>query len=103
MQAKDEPHRTKEQMKDDIQKFLRSLRTECKKAGTELKYVHVMEIGEKGARHHHLIINNIDIKVLTKLWKFGRPHIHPLDDSGQYEIGTIEDVESYLCSFLDED
>lgn len=79
-----EPYRTREEMKEDIAKFLRDLRKAYKAAGKELKYIHVMEIGSKGARHHHLIINHIDTAIVSKAWKHARAQIFPLDDSGQY-------------------
>ena len=50
-----------EQMKEDKAKFLRKLRTEFRKQDKELKFVHVFEIGKRGARHHHLVINSIDL------------------------------------------
>ncbi|NYC04401.1 hypothetical protein BCM20_004407 [Clostridium beijerinckii] len=51
----------------------------------ELKYIHVMEIGQKGARHHHLVINEIPIKILRKCWTKGRIHVTPLNTNGQYK------------------
>ncbi len=83
--GKEEAHRTKEEMKEDISKFLRKLRGEYRKLGQELRYVHVMEIGEKGARHHHLVVNYIDSRIVQQCWgKLGRPMLYPLDESGQY-------------------
>ena len=73
-----------EEMKEDIQKFLRLIRREYKKAGITLKYIRVMEKGKKGARHHHLIMNEIPVKIIRKCWEKGRVHINPLDDTGQY-------------------
>lgn len=66
---------------------------ECRKlyreAGIELKYIHVMEIGSKGARHHHLVMNKIDTEILQKAWYkayagHNRVKVFPLDDSGNY-------------------
>ncbi|MDU7027494.1 hypothetical protein [uncultured Robinsoniella sp.] len=74
----------KEQMKKDIQKFLRKARTVYKKSNKELKYIHVMEIGKRGARHHHLLMNNIDPTLITDLWEHGFLDFKPLDDTGQY-------------------
>lgn len=89
IRKKGKPDRTKEEMKKDIAVFLRELRKEYKAAGKELKYIHVMEIGEKGARHHHLVINQIDTKILQKAWYKAyeghtRVKVFPLDDTGQY-------------------
>ena len=93
---KEDKPESAEEMKEDARKFLRSLRSEYKKVGKELKYIHVMEIGSKGARHHHLVINNIDTRVITKLWKKGRIHTNPLDDTGQYK-----QLAAYLIKYTD--
>ena len=58
--ARGEPHRQKEEMKEDIAKFLRALRKEYRIRGQDLKYIHVPEVGSKGARHHHLVLNKSD-------------------------------------------
>ena len=89
IRVKGEVPRSREQMRQDINVFLRELRKEYKKAGQELKYIHVMEIGEKGARHHHLVINQIDTKILQQCWYkayegHNRVKVFPLDDSGNY-------------------
>lgn len=81
---KEERPSTKEEMREDIEKALRKLRGEFKRQGKELKYIHVMEIGSKGATHHHLVINYIDTKILQKCWTKGRVKVFPLDDTGQY-------------------
>jgi hypothetical protein len=81
---KDERPDTKEQMREDIDKAFRELRKEYKKQGKEFKYIHVMEVGSKGARHHHLVINYIDTKILQKCWIKGRVKVFPLDETGQY-------------------
>lgn len=79
-----DPYRTAEEMQKDIEKFLRKLRAEYKKQGKELKYIHVPEIGARGARHHHLVINKIDTEIVRKCWSHARVQFFPLDDSGQY-------------------
>ncbi len=82
---KGDAYRTREEMRKDADRFLRNLRKAFKQAGMELKYIHVMEIGEKGARHHHLIINHIDSRTIQNCWGgLGRVLISPLDGSGQY-------------------
>lgn len=101
IREKGKPDRTREEMKKDIAVFLRELRKEYKKQGKELKYVHVMEIGEKGARHHHLVINKIDTEIVQKAWYkayegHNRVKIFPLDDSGQYK-----DLAAYFIKYTD--
>lgn len=84
----------KKEMRENVRKFLRNLRKEYKKHGKVLKYIHVMEIGKKGARHHHLVINRLDAEVIRKAWDKGRVHIYPLDDTGQYA-----QLASYLIKY----
>ena len=69
IRRKGEPDRTPEQMRQDIDVFLRECRKEYRKAGLEFKYIHVMEIGKKGARHHHLVVNKIDTEILQRCSK----------------------------------
>ena len=93
--AGEEP-RSREDMREDIAKFLRALRKAYKTAGQELKYIHVAEIGQKGARHHHVIINHIDTNVIMDAWPHARAQIFPLDKSGQYAK-----LASYLIKYTD--
>ena len=95
------PDRSKDEMKKDIQRFLREMRKQCKKAGKEFKYIHVMEIGERGARHHHLVINKIDVEIIQAAWYkayegHNRVKVFPLDDSGQYA-----DLAAYFIKYSD--
>ena len=48
-----------------------------------------MEIGEKGARHHHLVINKIDTEIIQRCWnkayeKHNPVKVFNLDKSGNY-------------------
>lgn len=74
--------------KERVTKFIRQLRNEYKKVGADLKYIHVTEYAGK-AIHHHLIINDIDNKNVSKMirnqWEYGNPKFTPLDNSGQYQ------------------
>lgn len=78
------PYRTREEMQQDIAKFLRALRKAFKAMAKELKYICVAEIGSKGARHFHLVINHIDTAAIMNAWPHARAQIFPLDKSGQY-------------------
>lgn len=75
---------TTEEARKNIEKFLRDLRRYYKKQEMELKYIVVTEYLNVGI-HHHLIINSIDTREITKLWPHGRPHITYLDSEGTYE------------------
>lgn len=96
-----EPDRTKDQMRKDIDIFLRECRKAYRRAGLVFKYIHVMEIGKKGARHHHLVINRIDTKILQKCWYkayegHNRIKVYPLDDSGNQAK-----LAAYLIKYTD--
>lgn len=103
IRQKGEAYRTKEEMRKDANVFLRELRKIYKTAGTELKYVHVMEIGDKGSRHHHLVINQpgIDTRLIQAAWKKAyqensKIHFHPLDTNGDYSR-----LAAYLIKYTD--
>ena len=99
IRRKGQTDRTPEQMRHDIDVFLRECRKEYRKAGLEFKYIHVMEIGKKGARHHHLVVNKIDTEILQRCWYkayegHNRVKVFPLDDSGNYA-----ELASYLIKY----
>lgn len=63
--------------------------------------MHVMEIGRRGARHHHLVINKIDTEILQRCWYkayegHNRVKVFPLDDSGNYAK-----LASYFIKYTD--
>ena len=78
----------RKQMRADADDFLKEMRKLYKRHGILFKYIHVMEIGKKGALHHHLVINTpeeISQQAIVRCWKGrGRTHHNPLDDTGQY-------------------
>ena len=80
---KKEKRPTPEEAKNDLEKFLRRLRTHFKKRGQELKYIAVTEYKNR-AIHHHLIVSSMDTRDLTELWPHGQPRPTYLDKSGQY-------------------
>jgi len=75
---------TRDEMKKDADRFIRKLRAEYRKKGKELKYIHVMEVGERGAVHHHMVINNMDSRIIQSCWDKGGLCLYPLEKSGQY-------------------
>ena len=81
---KDKRPAGKKELKQVVNKLLRGIRDTYKKAGKTAKYVWVAEVGEKGAVHIHMVLNEIETKELKKLWKNGWITIKPMDDSGQY-------------------
>lgn len=74
----------KEEMRRQIRKLLDRLRSVQKRAGMELKYVWVAEVGKKGAAHIHMVLNRIEIGKVRDAWEHGFIHVTPLDSSGQY-------------------
>lgn len=70
-----------------LRAWLDRMRYYYKKAGQPLKYIITTSIGERGAVHHHVIINNVDgvtAKTARRYWTRGRVHLTPLDDTGEY-------------------
>ncbi len=61
------------QVRSNLDRFMRRLRRLYKKAGVALKYISVTEKGKKRARpHHHLIISGgVDRDEIEKLWGHG--------------------------------
>lgn len=69
--------------KAELKKFIRNLRSCCKKNNIEFKWIAVTEY--KHARiHHHIVMSDIDIEIIKKYWKHG--YIKPvlLDGTGNY-------------------
>lgn len=74
-----------EEMQSMMSKAIRKMRTSLKKTGQELKYIYVKEIGPKGGRHIHMVMNRCDTEIIRKCWPHGGIHIDPLISNGQYE------------------
>lgn len=90
-----------------IRKFRDKLRKAYKKQGWEMKCVITCEIGERGAIHWHMVVNNMQdeksstAELVRKLWAIGRTYFSPLDDSRDYKLlaeylvkGTVKGIES---------
>ena len=89
--SSDKPE-TIEQAKADREFFMRRLRYRYRKAHLSLKYIVVTHYGKKGGLHHHLILNKgLDLEEIRRIWKKGRVHFNPLDDTGEYS-----ELASYL-------
>ena len=74
-------------VKHDVKKFKDRLRRPYKKAGAELKWMQVIEIGKRGGIHIHMVLNRIEGTdlLVAKNWKHGHPYFKPLYEEGQYE------------------
>lgn len=73
-----------EAMQEMMSKAIRKMRSAFKKTGHELKYIYVKEIGPKGGRHIHMVMNKCDTELIRKCWPHGGIHIDPLISNGQY-------------------
>lgn len=72
------------EMRRRVRNFLRRLKTRYLKTGKELRYVYTMEIGPKGSRHVHMVINDVDLRELGQVWDGGALDVQPLNSNGQY-------------------
>lgn len=73
-----------EEMQTLMAKAIRKMRNQFLKSGQELKYIYVKEVGSKGGRHIHMMMNKCDTDLLRKCWTYGGIHIDPLYTDGQY-------------------
>lgn len=73
-------------------KFFREMRTEAKKAGVAFKYIHAMAVGERGALHHHLIVNREVIALARLCWPYGSVNVGFLYDNRNYQK-----LAKYFC------
>lgn len=98
-----------DQAKKTFKRFIERLRYRFEKSGEELKYIAVTAVGERGAVHHHVIINNVEsltVKWIRQYWNMGRPYFTPLDELGDYrrlaayifKQDTKGEKHSYTCS-----
>lgn len=71
------------EVKDDLRKFLATLRRSFKKEDRELKFVYRIEVGKRGGIHIHMIIPRIKLELIQKAWIHGRINYEPLD--GNYK------------------
>lgn len=90
------------QAKKDRTAFIKSMRREMKKRGLELKYIAVTEY--KHARiHHHIVINQIDSKIIERVWKKGFVKFTTLDISGNYVKLAEYLIKETTKTFREED
>ena len=66
-----------------VPNFVERLRRRLKKQGKELKYIIVTEYEAKRI-HHHMILNTLDLEMVTDVWREGFVRVTPLDRSGDY-------------------
>ena len=82
---------TWEEMKEDIQWLIRTVRRRYQKYGQELKYIYRLGIGKRGAPHIHILVNRFATKktgtdmIFTECWTKGHINIRTLYDAGGYK------------------
>lgn len=64
------------------QNFLRRMRREYRKAGSDMKAIWATEMDPRS--HHHLVMSGIDINVIARQWPHGRVKVLPLDNARDY-------------------
>ena len=77
-----------EQSKIDLKNYLRRLKRLRQKQGlSQLKYISVTETGTKSKmkKHHHLLINKMDMRDAERLWRQGHTIMSSLDPMADYE------------------
>lgn len=72
------------EMQELISDALGKMKKAVKKAGINMKYIYVKEVGPRGGRHIHAVISKIDTEIIRKCWPHGGIHIDPLNSGGQY-------------------
>jgi len=73
-----------QEAKQIFREFMRKLKRKAKKAGLETKWIMTTEKGERGACHHHVIINDEPRiqRWITELWNKGVVHFQHIYDPG---------------------
>ena len=77
-----------EQIEEDAKKFLSVLKRDLKKSGAVLKYVLCIETKRMSNPHIHLVLNDMDAKIIKDAWKktVGKTYVSitMLDDRGNH-------------------
>lgn len=71
--------------KEDLRIFKRKLKAKFKKQGLEFKWISTTEIGSRGACHHHMLVNYIDMRLITECWSKGYVRAESIYEDGFYE------------------
>lgn len=75
---------TPEQAKKDRRNFIARLRTRFRKEGKELKYIVTTEWLNKRI-HHHMVVNTLDIEMISDCWGKGFVRSTRLSATGNYK------------------
>lgn len=72
------------EMQKYISDAMGNMKKKAKRAGIDMKYIYVKEVGPRGGRHIHAVISRIDTEIIRRCWPHGGIHIDPLNSGGQY-------------------
>ena len=79
-----------------LQKFHRRMKAKFRKAGVEYKWIGITEIGQRGAAHHHLILEDIHTETFTTQKAVKECWEYMSNFSMLYEEGEYEGLADYL-------
>ncbi len=109
---RDERPETIEELKKHKKKFMDGMRAEYKKHGVPFKWICRIEVGKKGGKHMHIIVNDIDgvdmKKLIAKHWPYGNPDIKDVYDLAsnnlaEYFTKILDEVEGQISWMDDKD
>ncbi|MFV0350835.1 MAG: hypothetical protein ACK5JF_00790 [Oscillospiraceae bacterium] len=76
----------------ELEKAKRKLRDKLKADGKKFKFISATAIGERGALHHHIVMNVSDLKLLQSVWPHGAVSVKAL-----YSSGNFAGLAKYFC------
>lgn len=84
------------EMQKEMQTFIRRLKYRFDRNERPFKYIYVKEVGSKGGRHVHMLVNKCPIEWIRECWKAGGIHVDPLYSQGQYA-----QIASYFIKYAE--
>lgn len=91
--------RSFDEIKADLKQFMRRMGRACKRAGVEFKCKYAIEVGPKGARHIHMVINRMDAALIRAAWTFGNVNLSAVYP--QTDKGTYDEIAAYMIKDSD--
>lgn len=85
-------------MQKQVTNFIKRLRRRYARGDLprELKYIYTMEIGPRGSRHVHIILNDVDLQEVQDCWGLGPVHGTPL-----YKDGNYTELANYYMKYTE--
>lgn len=92
-----------EEVRKDMDRFLKKLRYRYKKLDDDLKFIYRIEIGKRGGIHTHILVNRTHCSkgtdtLITECWTEGFTHFTPIREEGGYA-----DLASYIAKPVPEE